>query len=72
MEETLATNNNESSSEVIFSFTHGAPMLMLGLLQCDKKGDQCNVAMMAFMRTVVEQKVQREVGNLCSGWPKPH
>lgn len=57
---------SSESPGIVTSFTYGAPMSMQGLLHSVKSVDQCNAAMVAFMRMAVEQKVQREIETLWS------
>jgi ribonuclease PH len=52
--------------EIITSFTCGAPMSLLGLVQCTECTEKYNAAMVAFMRMAVERKVQTEVETLWS------
>jgi ribonuclease PH len=59
-------DETDKASEVITSFSSGAPMPTCGLIQCMENTDKYNKAMVAFMRMAVEQKVQKEVVTLWS------
>lgn len=58
--------DDDIPSDVVTSFTFGAPLSTSGLIQCTESINEHNTAMVAFMRMAVEQKVQKEVETLWS------